>query len=420
MPPSDREWDEALHLFRDVLIQQHGSLEEAADAIDTSHSGGPGGFISKTELEEYFNKHLGIPGPQEQASNLHMLLDKNASGRLTCKEIVEVLSSLEKLKDKRVVPRSSTARLGRSDSQMGLKRSDSVTSKRASVDSNAGQATGKVKMKRSASKGSEKRHSAFGKTEHLKLPHGDTHHDVHMHHQKTHHDLTGQYLGFRSSTGQRDGFGVLRGKDGTTYSGQWLSGKRSGHGALFFEGGVFEGTWEKGNATGSGNVYFKNGDQFAGPYHQNRKEGHGKYVWADGANEEGVYTRGVKTGWHWWKRGAEHWDLHYENGTVTAATRGTAPPLTPREGLPENSLRGARGAGTPKTAALQIPGSRRGSQSSNQPSLKPSNRIPSPRTSAQAPPDPPPATVSVTPPPAAPLADPVEDAPEDPPEPEAF
>lgn len=384
MPPPDKEWDEALHLFRDVLIQQHGSLKDAGIAIDTSHSGKAGGFISKNELEEYFNKHLGIPGSEEQANNMHILLDKNASGHVTCKEIVDVLSSLEKLKDKRQVPHSSTARLGRSDSQLKLKRSNSSTEKRASVGPNASRGRGKNEMKGGAGKGAEKRHSAFGQTEHPKLPHGETQQDSPRHHHKSHQDLTGQYLGFRSSGGQRDGFGVLRGKDGTTYSGQWKGGKREGHGALFFEGGVFEGSWERGNAIGTGNVYFKNGDRFVGPYHQNKKEGYGKYIWADGAAEEGVYARGIKSGWHFWKRGAEHWDLHYENGTVTAATRGTAPPLTPREGLPENPRRGAGRTETRQVGALKVP------------ALKTSNRV-TPRNSVQALPEASPVTVSVVP-----------------------
>jgi len=190
--------------------------------------------------------------------------------------------------------------------------------------------------------------------------------------------LNGQYLGFRNETGQKEGFGVLRGKDGTTYTGQWVNGRRDGHGTLFFNGGVFEGDWDNGNATGRGSVYFKNGDNFVGSYEHNRKHGHGTYHWSDGAEEVGEYQHGTKTGWHHWKRGGEHWELLYEDGTVTAARRmdlesGQAEPTD----IPENGKRqsqvasqmgktatasqmGKTASQMGKTATLNVPGSRGG------------------------------------------------------------
>jgi len=129
------------------------------------------------------------------------------------------------------------------------------------------------------------------------------------------------YMGFRNGDGQREGYGVMRGKDGTIYTGQWRGGQRDGQGTLFFEGGVFEGQWTVGSAEGHGSVQFKNGDSFVGEYRSNKKLGPGTYKWADGAEESGEYQDGKKSGWHRWRQAGDEWDLLYENGGVAAAKR---------------------------------------------------------------------------------------------------
>eukprot|EP00927_Polykrikos_kofoidii_P027093 TRINITY_DN23966_c0_g2_i1.p1 TRINITY_DN23966_c0_g2~~TRINITY_DN23966_c0_g2_i1.p1 ORF type:complete len:1351 (-),score=173.71 TRINITY_DN23966_c0_g2_i1:191-4243(-) len=127
------------------------------------------------------------------------------------------------------------------------------------------------------------------------------------------------YMGFRNDQGQKDGYGVMRGKDGTIYSGQWASGRREGHGTLFFEGGVFEGSWRNGGAEGKGTVQFKNGDAFTGMYSNNEKCGLGVYRWTDGAEEQGEYLNGKKVGWHRWRQSGDEWELLYEDGSVQEA-----------------------------------------------------------------------------------------------------
>lgn len=129
------------------------------------------------------------------------------------------------------------------------------------------------------------------------------------------------YMGFRNSSGDREGYGAMRGPDGAIYTGQWSGGRRDGHGTLFFDGGVFEGQWRKGSAHGDGTVHFKNGDQFKGQYQNNRKCGHGTYRWADGAEETGEYKQGQKQGWHQWKHKDDVWELLYQQGAVVAARK---------------------------------------------------------------------------------------------------
>lgn len=127
------------------------------------------------------------------------------------------------------------------------------------------------------------------------------------------------YRGVKDAAGVRDGWGMLNQKDGTTYAGQWVSGKRHGAGTLMFDGGIFEGQWARGEASGSGIVRFHNGDTFEGQYISNRKHGFGVYSWADGATEEGQYFNGQKNDWHVWAKGASMWNLRYESGALVEA-----------------------------------------------------------------------------------------------------
>lgn len=145
------------------------------------------------------------------------------------------------------------------------------------------------------------------------------------------------YMGFKNKRGERHGYGVLRGKDGTVYTGQWSDGRRHGHGSVFFEGGVFEGEWVGGKVHGNGTVYFKNGDVFEGLYVGSQKCGPGTYRWADGAEEIGNYVEGCKDGWHEWHHGADKWHLLYNRGAVLAANRADVGQGSNGHGRPSDS-----------------------------------------------------------------------------------
>jgi hypothetical protein len=152
------------------------------------------------------------------------------------------------------------------------------------------------------------------------------------------------YTGFRNKKGQKEGFGVMRSKDGSIYNGQWKQDRRDGHGTLFFEGGVFEGQWLRGGAHGEGKVRFKNGDTFEGLYADNKKFGPGLYRWKDGSEETGEYVDGHKHGWHKLTRGTNQWDLLYDKGGVV---------LAQMSGASVNS-----GPGEPPKATTELPTSR--------------------------------------------------------------
>eukprot|EP00927_Polykrikos_kofoidii_P044401 TRINITY_DN38379_c0_g1_i1.p1 TRINITY_DN38379_c0_g1~~TRINITY_DN38379_c0_g1_i1.p1 ORF type:complete len:978 (-),score=93.08 TRINITY_DN38379_c0_g1_i1:175-3108(-) len=137
------------------------------------------------------------------------------------------------------------------------------------------------------------------------------------------HEITksgnSSYVGRKNCEGQYNGYGVLRGEDGTTYAGQWKAGFREGHGTLFFEGGVLEGQWKESMAEGIGIIRFRNGDRFKGEFRGNRKHGEGTYYWKDGSWASGTYSRGNKVGIHVRRRGSSIWEWEYSNGTVAVA-----------------------------------------------------------------------------------------------------
>ncbi|OLQ11209.1 Radial spoke head 1-like [Symbiodinium microadriaticum] len=169
------------------------------------------------------------------------------------------------------------------------------------------------------------------------------------------------YKGLRNAAGLREGWGVLNQNDGSTYAGQWVSGKRHGVGTLVFDGGIFEGQWVRGEASGSGLVRFTNGDKFEGQYSGNRKHGFGTYAWADGAVEEGQYFNGQKTDWHTWRQGPSQWKLRYESGAVVEAQQanGKKPSRTagvyPRSKEPRLSPFGSSDTSKPKLKAKAAP-----------------------------------------------------------------
>lgn len=169
------------------------------------------------------------------------------------------------------------------------------------------------------------------------------------------------YKGLRNAAGLREGWGVLNQNDGSTYAGQWVSGKRHGVGTLVFDGGIFEGQWVRGEASGSGLVRFTNGDKFEGQYSGNRKHGFGTYAWADGAVEEGQYLNGQKTDWHTWRQGPSQWKLRYESGAVVEAQQANgkkpsrAAGVYPRSKEPRLSPFGSSDTSKPKLKAKAAP-----------------------------------------------------------------
>ncbi len=84
--------------------------------------------------------------------------------------------------------------------------------------------------------------------------------------------------------------------DGDSYEGNWSNGHENGSGVYRFsnsysdenlQGGRIEGTWEKGSVK-TGKIFYVNGDTYNGAITLiSMKSGYGTYTWADGRRYEG-------------------------------------------------------------------------------------------------------------------------------------
>jgi hypothetical protein len=112
----------------------------------------------------------------------------------------------------------------------------------------------------------------------------------------------------------KDGFGVLKWPDGSSYVGQFADDYMSGSGRMIqCTGDVYEGQWRNNQANGQGKFVDTAGStykgewlddlqhgfgsetwqeatvKFTGNYVRGRKEGRGRYDWPDGSYYEGEF-----------------------------------------------------------------------------------------------------------------------------------
>ena len=86
----------------------------------------------------------------------------------------------------------------------------------------------------------------------------------------------------------QNGFKVLWFSDGSCYAGDWLLGKKSGHGTYSFSpGGVYSGQWLNDLRHGQGRLVKKDGASYAGMWHMGKRSGHGVEVEVNGNRYEG-------------------------------------------------------------------------------------------------------------------------------------
>lgn len=77
-------------------------------------------------------------------------------------------------------------------------------------------------------------------------------------------------------------------RSGAVYSGQWLDGKRNGHGTMTWpEGTRFEGNWHEGHRHGFGKVVCLNGASYEGHWLNDLRHGDGCYMWPHGDKYQG-------------------------------------------------------------------------------------------------------------------------------------
>ena len=106
----------------------------------------------------------------------------------------------------------------------------------------------------------------------------------------------GKYVG-QWKRGKREGRGFYTWKDGSTYDGEWKNDTRHGRGVSkkvrVYE---YEGQFADGMKNGQGVAKYASGDQYAGQWKEDKKEGRGVYTWKNGSTYDGEWKNGMRHG----------------------------------------------------------------------------------------------------------------------------
>lgn len=93
------------------------------------------------------------------------------------------------------------------------------------------------------------------------------------------------------------GQGKLVFKDGSSYEGEWVEGKRHGNGKMVWPSGdTYEGQHVDNERSGKGKFTWAGGNTYVGDYRQEKRHGKGVYTWADGERYEGEFEWDHRTG----------------------------------------------------------------------------------------------------------------------------
>lgn len=101
---------------------------------------------------------------------------------------------------------------------------------------------------------------------------------------------TGDYFKGEYKADQRHGEGMMVYKDGGTYLGRYLDGKREGVGKITYAtGDVYDGSWKEGMRDGRGIYKKTTGEVYSGRYLLNKRHGKGKLTYPGGDEYEGQF-----------------------------------------------------------------------------------------------------------------------------------
>ena len=91
------------------------------------------------------------------------------------------------------------------------------------------------------------------------------------------HKKKDRYEGARNSTtGFREGYGIMHYKNGTVYDGEWLANKQHGQGtATSINGDTYTGNWSHGKRHEQGEMQYSDGSVFIGTFVHGKKHGFG-------------------------------------------------------------------------------------------------------------------------------------------------
>lgn len=85
--------------------------------------------------------------------------------------------------------------------------------------------------------------------------------------------------------------------NGDHYIGETQGGRRSGHGAYYYQSGdKYVGQWERGMQNGSGVYTYANGDRYNGAWKEGKHHGKGTYYFKSGKMFVGEYKEGMPHG----------------------------------------------------------------------------------------------------------------------------
>ena len=106
----------------------------------------------------------------------------------------------------------------------------------------------------------------------------------------------GEYL-----NGKRHGHGVYTFAGGARYEGQYADGVKNGQGTLLHpDGSVYTGSWRADKRDGLGRYQYANGDSYDGEWKADKKHGRGRYSYkSSGSAVEGQWSNGQLMHGNW-------------------------------------------------------------------------------------------------------------------------
>lgn len=120
----------------------------------------------------------------------------------------------------------------------------------------------------------------------------------------------GEKKGTYQPLGARSGKGVATFPNGDTYEGEYTTGQRHGQGKYTYSGGppaeegdeppppkgVYEGSWANDKKQGLGVMVYADGTKYHGNWERNKFSGQGAFYYANGDIYAGEWARGQKNG----------------------------------------------------------------------------------------------------------------------------
>lgn len=103
--------------------------------------------------------------------------------------------------------------------------------------------------------------------------------------------------------GVPQGLGTYIYRNGNTYTGNFIQGKKSGQGKLDYVNSktketewFYEGEWKEDKKHGFGTLEWKNGSKFQGFFKEDQRTGHGQMTWINGDFYDGMWLNGKMHG----------------------------------------------------------------------------------------------------------------------------